>query len=36
MSVETFHVIWFIAGCAAVLGINLFKHWIDRKGRKAE
>ena len=36
MSVETFHVVWFIAGCAAVLGINLFKHWIDRKGRKAE
>lgn len=36
MSVETFHIVWFIAGCAAVLGINLFKHWIDRKGRKAE
>ena len=36
MSVETFHVVWFIAGCAAVLGINLFKHWIDKKGRKAE
>ena len=36
MSVETFHVVWFIAGCAAVLGINLFKHWIDRKERKAE
>ena len=36
MSVETFHIVWFIAGCAAVLGINLFKHWIDKKGRKAE
>ena len=36
MSVETFHVVWFIAGCAAVLGINLLKHWIDRKERKAE
>lgn len=35
MSLGTFHIIWFIAGCAAVLGINLFKHWIDKKGRKS-
>ena len=36
MSPGTFHIVWFIAGCAAVLSINLFKHWIDRKGRKAD
>ncbi len=30
MSVGSFHIIWFIVGCAAVLSINVIKHWIDR------
>ncbi len=36
MSPGTFHIIWFIVGCAAVLAINLFKHWIDRRERKID
>lgn len=34
MRLGTFHFVWFLVGCVAVLGINLFKHWIDRNAEK--
>ena len=31
MTLHSFHIVWFIAGCAAVAAINFLKHWMQKR-----
>ncbi len=31
ISIESFHVLWFVIGCAFVLLLSFYKKWLDRK-----